>query len=165
MKRILFILALVMSAIGVMAQEYVDLGLPSGTLWKTTNEQGILFTYEDAERLFGDQLPTREQLAELAGFCEVTPVRGFFRFTGPNGNYILMPASGYREWRGIVYGVGKTGTYWSRTENKSPMHSNEYHHLTIQSDGSCYTSGSSETEISGHSVRLVQTPAKTPAYL
>ena len=165
MKKILFVIALVASAMCVMGQKYVDLGLPSGTLWKTTNEQGILFTYEDAERLFGDKLPTQEQLAELVGFCEVTVERGFFRFTGPNGNYILMPALGYREWRGNVYDVGKSGTYWSRTEDKSSMQSNNYHYLSIDSNGSCYTNGSSETAISGHSVRLVQTPAETPEYL
>lgn len=28
--------------------EYVDLGLPSGTLWKAKNEKGKYYTYEKA---------------------------------------------------------------------------------------------------------------------
>lgn len=161
MKKILVMMVLGLVCMGVGAEKYVDLGLPSGTLWKSTNEQGSLLTYEEAERLYGEKLPTREQLAELAGFCEIKVEKGFFRFTGPNGNYILMPAFGYREWRGIIYSVGESGSYWSRT----PSHNdNEYYYLSIYSSGDWYVGGTSEPEISGHSVRLVITPATTPEY-
>ena len=56
----------------VQQSEYVDLGLPSGTLWKSKNEKGMYYTYGEAVRQFGDQLPTREQFAELKAFCSWT---------------------------------------------------------------------------------------------
>ena len=43
---------------------YVDLGLPSGTLWKGKNEGGW-YTYEEAISMFGNLLPTKEQFEEL----------------------------------------------------------------------------------------------------
>ena len=57
-------------AVSAMAQHapasegYVDLGLPSGTLWKNANEGGddALYTYDEAVSMFGDKLPTKEQL-------------------------------------------------------------------------------------------------------
>lgn len=47
------------------ADGYVDLGLPSGTLWKTENEDCGLVTYDKAYELYGNSLPTYEQLKEL----------------------------------------------------------------------------------------------------
>ncbi|MBO5960709.1 MAG: hypothetical protein J6P99_02550, partial [Paludibacteraceae bacterium] len=50
-----------------LAQGYVDLGLPSGTLWKDANEGGdnALYTYDEAVNRWGSKLPTKEQLGEL----------------------------------------------------------------------------------------------------
>ena len=48
----------------VVSQGYVDLGLPSGTLWGTTNEDG-LYDYDSAVKKFGSKLPMKEQLVEL----------------------------------------------------------------------------------------------------
>ncbi len=36
--------------------EYIDLGLPSGTLWATENEEGY-FTFDEAVEKYGDSLP------------------------------------------------------------------------------------------------------------
>ncbi|HJJ45480.1 MAG TPA: hypothetical protein O0Y17_00165 [Methanocorpusculum sp.] len=43
---------------------YVDLGLPSGTLWKDKNESGGFYTYDEAMKAFGNNLPTMEQFEE-----------------------------------------------------------------------------------------------------
>ena len=50
---------------GGSAAGYVDLGLPSGTKWKSTNEIGGnngFYTYDEAISAFGDKLPTKEHL-------------------------------------------------------------------------------------------------------
>ena len=107
------------------ATDYVDLGLPSGTLWKSANEVGH-YDYIDAVKKFGDNLPTREQWEELKEHCwwvwneedETTAA-----VVGENGNFILLPAEGFfqppdpdsfiKEDGKIVNEV--SGYYWSRT--------------------------------------------------
>ena len=42
---------------------YVDLGLPSGTLWKDKNESGQ-YKFQDALKKFGDNLPYRYLMLE-----------------------------------------------------------------------------------------------------
>ena len=68
--------------------EYVDLGLPSGTLWSKTSLQyesygykQKLFSYEETKNL---QIPTVEQWEELCKYCH------FFGHSiiGPNGQRI-----------------------------------------------------------------------------
>lgn len=49
-------------------QGYVDLGLPSGTLWKSSNEFGY-YNFNDAVNRFGNQLPTSSQFDELDKNC------------------------------------------------------------------------------------------------
>ena len=69
MKQILPMITLCLMAISMSAvaestatsQGYVDLGLPSGTLWKTERDVG-LYTYAEAVSKFGKQLPTSEQI-------------------------------------------------------------------------------------------------------
>ncbi len=107
------------------ATNYVDLGLPSGTLWKSANEVGH-YDYNDAVKKFGNNLPTREQWEELKEHCwwvwneedETTAA-----VVGENGNFILLPAEGFfqppdpdsfiKEDGKIVNEV--SGYYWSRT--------------------------------------------------
>lgn len=54
------------SSSGESSGAYVDLGLSSGTQWKTTNEENAadaeyaFFTYDEAMSQFGDKLPSRE---------------------------------------------------------------------------------------------------------
>lgn len=50
---------------------YVDLGLPSGTIWKSDNEQGY-YDFNSAVETFGESLPTYEQLEELIDNCTWT---------------------------------------------------------------------------------------------
>jgi hypothetical protein len=103
---------------GITPAGYVDLGLPSGTLWKSTNEPGF-YTYDDALKSFGDSLPTKAQLDELKYYCEwIWEGRGF-KVVGPNGDFIFLPAAGYRNCSGGVDYEGSYGLYWSSTPDGS----------------------------------------------
>lgn len=95
---------------------YVDLGLPSGTLWKATNESGF-FTYSEAKKLFGEKLPSKSQWEELKNSCRWEWTEGSYKVIGKGGRYIFLPAAGWRYSDGSVSGVGSTGRYWSSTPN------------------------------------------------
>ena len=106
---------------GFLSQVYVDLGLPSGTLWRNANEGGnnARYTYKEAVSMFGNKLPTKQQLAELINKCTWSWIGGGYKVTGPNGNSIYLPAAGERNNYGDVYYVGSCGTYWSSTPGGS----------------------------------------------
>ena len=100
--------------------KYVDLGLPSGALWRNSNEGGeyALYTYEEAVSMFGNQLPTKQQLEELKDECEWTWIGNGHKVTGPNGNSIVLPAAGFINGEG-VQGKGDFGYYYSSTSDGS----------------------------------------------
>jgi hypothetical protein len=112
----------------VVPEGYVDLGLPSGTLWKTTNEtnpndpEHDFYTYDEAVAAFGDNMPTKQQLQELIEECQWTldDAQNVVTFTGPNGNTLVLPRKGKRSTNGVVYYDGSDGepagaSYWSGT--------------------------------------------------
>ena len=136
----------------LLSQGLVDLGLPSGTLWKNANEGGdyVRYTYNEAVRMFGNKLPTDEQLAELRNKCTWTWTGNGYKVTGPNGESILLPAAGVRGCSGDVYCVGADGGYWSSTPNDS----DRAWRLYFESDGVGVNYYSRRCE--GLSVRLVQ---------
>ena len=133
----------------VQESEYVDLGLPSGTLWKSKNEKGMYYTYDEAVSQFGDKLPTREQFAELRAFCTWTWNGKGYVVKGDNGNSIVLQAAGYRDCDGAVDYVGTNGCYWSST----PYDSDEAWGLGFGSSG---VSMDDDNRCYGQSVRLVQ---------
>ena len=98
---------------------YVDLGLPSGTLWKNQNEVNPnhkfgLFTFKQAIDMYGQQLPTREQWQELLDKCTWSWTYEGYKIIGSNKNYIILPAEG--NWDGKhnePSSVGKEGYYWT----------------------------------------------------
>lgn len=97
------------------SDEYIDLGLPSGTLWKNRNEDGH-YTYKKAIKAFGNSLPTKAQLHELTSTCKYIWKDNGCLLVGPNGNSIFLPATGWavcgtRE----PHAEGVTGSYWSST--------------------------------------------------
>ena len=98
---------------------YVDLGLPSGTLWKDQNEAGGFYSYDQAVAKFGRSLPTKEQLGELKNSCRWTRNGNGYKVEGPSGESIVLPAAGYRTCDGSVHDVGSYGSYWSSTPNDS----------------------------------------------
>lgn len=98
---------------------YVDLGLPSGTLWKDNNEVGGIYTYDQALAKFGNNLPTKEQLVELKNSCQWTWKGIGYQVTGPSGESITLPAEGYGDCNGRMFFVGSGGGYWSSTPSGS----------------------------------------------
>lgn len=64
------------------------------------------------------RMPTQKEFEELKGKCtwEWKQRNGMsgYKVTGPNGNNIFLPASGYRD-DDSLYGVGLSGGYWSST--------------------------------------------------
>ena len=94
---------------------WVNLGLPSGTLWKDENEEGGFYTYDEAMSQFGSRLPTQTQWEELINKCTWTWTGSGYRVTGPNGRSITLPAAGFRYCDGSVSNVGSLGHYWSST--------------------------------------------------
>jgi hypothetical protein len=106
----------------VIPEGYVDLGLPSGTLWKTENElnpadTNDFYTYDEAVASFSYNLPTKQQMNELIENCQWTSDKdhSIAIATGPNGNTLVMPLMGKRACSGNVLGVGDNGNYWSST--------------------------------------------------
>ena len=102
--------------------DYVDLGLSSGTKWKTTNQENSAnpehdyFTYDEAMSRFGDKLPSKDQCIELINECEWTWTGSGYNITGSNGKSITMPAMGFYSYDyGNVNLYGKDGIYWSST--------------------------------------------------
>ena len=137
---------------------YVDLGLPSGTLWKDENEKNPkddhgFYTHDDAVSKFGKQLPTKSQFDELKNKCTWTWIasKKGYKVVGPNGNNIFLPALGGRGCYGPLFGVDYSGHYWS-----SQLYDN----------GSAWILYFKKNEVSilynvicgGQSVRLVQNP-------
>ena len=101
-------------------QGYVDLGLPSGTLWKDQNELAGLYTFEQAKEKFGNNLPTNEQWEELQTSCRWTWTGSGYEVEGPSGESITLPAAGRRFGKaGTVYFAGSEGSYWSSTPHAS----------------------------------------------
>ena len=113
---------------------YVDLGLPSGTKWKTDNELNPnkdgnnFYTWDEAVAKFGNRLPTEEQLRELKDSCSWTwdGTKKGYDVKGRNGNSIFLPAAGYRDCNGNVNFAGSFGSYWSSTPSGSEDARNLY---------------------------------------
>lgn len=104
---------------------YIDLGLPSGTFWKSSNEDNY-YTPDNAIKKFGKKIPTHIHYQELLDYCKWTCFwnKGMYVIEGPNGNQMLLPMSGV---------IGIDGTPWYRGELGM-------HYLAISLDGSEYIS-------------------------
>ena len=114
------------------AQTYIDLGLPSGTKWATTNEVG-LFSYDLAMEKFSANLPTKTQWEELMDYCDWTWTGRGYKIVGPNNRSIFLPAEGRRGCKGNVWNVGERGYYWSSTPEEGS--DEDAYHLSFQSSG------------------------------
>lgn len=95
---------------------YVDLGLPSGTLWRNNNEPGYS-TYESAVSQYGNKLPTSKQFRELIDECQWVLTEKGYRITGPNGNNIILHASGWPMENNLDNRKGTAGRYFA-SDNK-----------------------------------------------
>ncbi len=128
---------------------YVDLGLPSGTLWKAINEG--MYDWDTAMRMYGDKIPSQGQWEELKDYCKWTWNGNGYKVAGPNGNSIVLPAAGFRNCDGDVSSVGSYGYYWSST----PSGAKEAWSLEFSSGN---VGMYSDLRCRGFSVRLVQAP-------
>ena len=138
---------------GITQDDYVDLGLPSGTKWKAENETNPndeygFYTYDEAMGTFGDKIPTKEQFEELKARCQWTWNGGGYKVKGRNGNSIDLPAEGYRNCDWEVGFVGSRGNYTTSTLDGSKRW-----YLYFTSDSSSFISRS---KCHALSVRLVQ---------
>ncbi len=117
MKKFFFFSFFCLMALALNAQEFVDLGLPSGTKWKDNNESD-LYNYNAAFSEFGNNLPTFAQFEELKDNCKWEWKDKGYQVTGPNGNSIFLPAtSKMRDCNGEwFYSDGmSSGSYWTAT--------------------------------------------------
>ena len=128
--------------------EYVDLGLPSGTLWKRKNETGF-FHFDAAISRFGEKIPSNWQWEELIESCRWTWTGGGYKVVGPSGESIFLPAMGCRLCDGELYHEGIDGDYWSSTPKDS-----RYAWEFIF--GSTWKETASQTKCLGASVRLIK---------
>lgn len=149
--------------------DYVDLGLPSGTLWQTCNvgatkpyEWGTYFRfYRPPRTVEGNDgvAPTFSQLVELKQQCTYVyttypgieeTVNGIM-FTGPNGNKLFLPAAGYKEiesnypYKTYYYSQNKAVAYNFYNENyvlSSIVYEEQGRNLVIEQNNSDYDSDS-----------------------
>lgn len=116
----------------INGHEYVDLGLPSGTLWATCNvgaskpeDCGKCFSWNEGNKVTvnwgtGWSMPTKEQWEELISNTKHTwttrnDVNGRL-FMANNGNALFLPAAGFR-WKGELKSFGCSGRYWSSSRS------------------------------------------------
>jgi len=93
-------------------QGYVDLGLPSGTLWKSSDESGF-FNYQKANSQYGYKMPTKSQWEELINNCSWSYINKDtgFKVIGRNSNYIYIPLNGCQEYFFMDFGNGTASGY------------------------------------------------------
>lgn len=137
----------------LVRQGYVDLGLPSGTLWHNQNEGGdnALYTYEKAKKISGGKLPTKRQFEELKNKCSWTWTDRGYKVTGPNGKTIFLPAASCLDCDRKHVIDGTIGRYWSSTTFGLDDNRMFYFYFNSSSNG---MAGSSNCW--SYSVRLVQ---------
>lgn len=132
---------------------YVDLGLPSGTLWNSKNESGF-YDYEQAMNKFGSKMPTKGQWEELKRCCTWTWIGKGYRITGMNGNSIVLPAEGFLDCAGGRGNVGYDGGYWSCSSNGASSYGDEAWNLIF--NGKKRLELIPDYECTRQSVRLVK---------
>lgn len=100
-----------------LPEGYVDLGLPSGTLWKKESESVQWNTYDKVISEYGDAVPSQVQWEELINNCTWTynADQGAYIIRGKNGNTITMACAGYRDCSEGGHYKQTEGWYWTST--------------------------------------------------
>ena len=101
----------------------VDLGLPSGTLWDTHNDEQKWQSTARIDEDFPKHLPSKEQFEELIHYCTWSwydsGTEAGYVIQGKNGNSIFLPAAGLQIVKnGKVYLANRKtdGLYLSSTK-------------------------------------------------
>ena len=135
--------------------QYVDLALPSGTLWCSVDESGY-YTFDEAVEKYGEKLPTKAQFQELIDECTWQfDGKKTFKVIGKNDKYITFVGGGYIE-EGKHWDDG-SWNIWTRTSRGENNAWYFYGDLYEDEDEPEYEMDYIEKEY-GHRVRLVQTP-------
>lgn len=104
--------------------EFVDLGLPSGTLW--AKEYGMTNKHLDYEAYLEAlkfDIPTIDQCVELFNLCRFKQDGDTIYCIGPNGKSITFSYTGYKEIGKEEAPVMKYISYfWIKNEDKEPDH-------------------------------------------
>jgi uncharacterized protein (TIGR02145 family) len=133
-------------------KKWIDLGLPSGTLWCDTNEEGYYSWNEMMKKFNEENLPKLTDFAELYDYCDWkwdNEKKGMI-VTGPNGNCIFILASGYCSTDGDLTLVGNRGYYWSASPCRKAVYN-------LYFDDSDYVSPSDvDSRVFGYSVRCIK---------
>ena len=105
---------------------WIDLGLPSGTLWRCCNQGASTPEGYGDYYAFGAvaSAPSFDQIIELVSnttymWTSLDGVQGG-KFTGHNGSTIFLPAAGFFSY-GDFIGAGSIGGYWSSTREKDDI--------------------------------------------
>jgi len=116
--------------------EFIDLELPSGTLWakdflRDENGKILYLTFREAKKY---KLPTPEQLKELSETCSHPTVRPFanqLKFLAANGNQLYIRCPGFYNVEGKIE---DTLSFWlsSNVEENKALCSH-YNHWTTHS--------------------------------
>ncbi|MBR2167396.1 MAG: protein kinase [Paludibacteraceae bacterium] len=153
---------------------YVDLGLPSGTLWKTRNEDDAI-TFKQAQKKYGINLPTKAQWEELVKYCSWSLVDNgsweqmsedgsqwahmgdepYYVVKGKNSQYITLPFEGYVDEDGGLCvacgGIGGIGGYYY---SSTSVGKNDFYYMGLDAKSKgCYKFGL--TSVCYLSIRLV----------
>jgi len=122
MKRTFIISLMLVASMTMFAQPipagYVDLGLPSGTLWKANNEPG-LYMYLTAKNRFDGHLPSDKQFYELFANCSCKWLENGCRVTGPNDNSIFFSFDGFIDCDEEMQRQGEYVQIWLNEEQNS----------------------------------------------
>jgi len=115
--------------------EFIDLGLPSGTLWSSDYEKcdgkTIFLTYEKAAEFC---LPSVEQCQELISMCRWTYTRtSGFLCIGPNGNNIRFRHTGFMKIEGKNIFFDKC-YMWIGINSDGPTKKGMLQNKTVQGD-------------------------------
>ena len=141
--------------------EYVDLGLPSGTLWSTDYEKSdgncLYLPYEKAAYM---KLPTKEQWEELKTLCKWEYVIDNFyiyfrcRCVAPNGKVLTFERTGRRRTAGVV---NAQETFFWIEDDTNLNEKNTIHMFNSKNDSKCGACELSKTFSGYHlPVRLVR---------
>ena len=116
------------------AEQWTDLGLPSGRLWASGPAEGF-YTWDDAVEKFNRYLPTASAMMELIEECAVKTTDEGLVVTGPSGASIVLPYT-------YDNGIKRSGQYWTATaavpkpgsESMDKANAHSARHLSFRAD-------------------------------
>lgn len=155
---------------------YVDLGLPSGKLWATSNfgaysetEYGSYYLWSSTDMVpssWGTKwnTPTREEFNELLNNCTYSwtsknGVNGYL-FTGKNNATMFLPASGFKMYtEGYGFSNVQSGgtwlMYWTTNSSGSTWEGQGFAYAFQGSSESVTTNGTYNITVTGATIRPI----------